>query len=200
MSDFRLEYSRRSRTELFVLQTEFSFSVRSIERSVLVALATRPIVMSKKTTEKLNLCLLLGHYLAHRGRQQRGLHTTSFKDCVCLITNASQTRHESQTHPRMVRWWCIRLTTDFSGWQSIIAFPRLFLVSSRLRLTFLLSPNRQNEKLNFGLPIETQSRILARLSRSTRQHPGHRQSLSLSFCSAIDLEAQFDQTWRRTCN
>ena len=38
--------------------------------------------------------------------------------------------------------------------------------------------------------------MLALLSRSTRQHPG--QSLSVSFCSAIYLEAQFDKMWRRT--
>ena len=120
---------------------------------------------------------------------------TSHKECVCLITNASQTRHESQTHPRMVRWWCIRLTINCSGRQYIIAFPCLFLVSSRLGLSFFLSPHKQNEKLNISWPTETQSRMLARLSRSTRQHPG--QSLSLSFCSATDLEVQFDKTLRR---
>ena len=37
---------------------------------------------------------------------------------------------------------------------------------SLLRLTFLLSPNKQNEKLIFGLPMENLSpcRLLARLS------------------------------------
>ena len=82
-----------------------------------------------------------------------------------------------------------RLKTDFSSWRSIITFLYLFHFRSLLRLTFLLSPNKQNEKLNFGLPIETKSRMLARLLRS-RQHSGQ----SLSFCG----EARFDKTWRRS--
>ena len=82
-----------------------------------------------------------------------------------------------------------------SSWRYIMAFPCLFLVSSRLGLAFFLFPHKQNEKLNFSWPIETQSRMLARLSRPTRQHPG--QSTSLRFCSATDLEVQFDKTLRR---
>ena len=48
-----LEYSRRSRIEFLFCKRIFFFgSVRSIARCML---ATRRIVMSKKTTEKLNL-------------------------------------------------------------------------------------------------------------------------------------------------
>ena len=144
----------------------------------------------QKDYREVNLCLLLDWPIAIANREARTLNVL-FKNFVRLITK----QHESQTHPRIgvVRWWSIRLTTDFSGWQSIIAFLYFFLFRSLLRLTFLLSPNKQNKTLNFGLPAETQSRMLARPSRSTRQHPGR----SLSLCSA-HLDAQFDKTLRRT--
>ena len=74
------------------------------------------------------------------------------------------------------------------------AFRVLVVVFVRGELFFSDCVAKQNEKLNFGLPIETQSRMLARLSRSTRQHPGQ----IWSFCSVIDLEAQFDRKWRRS--
>ena len=54
----------------------FLFRFGSVNRKKCVVLANRCIVMSKNTTEKLNLCLLLDHYswnqLAHRDPQQRG--------------------------------------------------------------------------------------------------------------------------------
>ena len=142
-----------------------------------------------KTTEKLNLCLF-----DHCNRQQRGSDTKRPFQRFCPPNHKRKSNTRVKRIPMMVRWRCIRLTKDFSGWRSTIAFLYFFLFRSLLRLTFLLSPKQAKRKTNFGLPIETHSRMLDRLSRSTRQHPRQ----SLSFCSVIDLEAHFDKTWRRS--
>ena len=178
----------------------------SIDRETRVVLATRRIVMSKDYRE-LNLCLLLDH----RERQQRGSLTKRPFQRFCppnhkrksTESNASNDGlmvvHPADISDNSLLGRGVAVQNRWAGeWRSKIAFLYLFHFRSLLCLTFLLSPNKQNEKLNFDLPIETQSRMLARLSRSTRswsrQHPGQ----SLSFCSVIDLEAHFDKTWTRS--
>ena len=103
----------------------------------------------------------LDHYPAHRNRRQRGSKTKlllffslSVWNQAAQIANASQTRESnaSKDGPVVVCPANCKTTEsiDFSGWWSIVTFLYLFLFRSLLRLTFLLSPSKRNEKLNFS--------------------------------------------------
>ena len=98
-----LEYSRRSRTEFFVLQTEFSFSVRFDRPRDACSVGDLPHCDVQEDNREVESLLTRPIAIANREARTLNVH---FKDFVLvrLITNASQTR--SQTHPVMVCWWC----------------------------------------------------------------------------------------------
>ena len=89
----------------------FLFRFGSINSKKCVVLATRCIVMSKNTTEKLNPCLLATRPLLmesvgpSRSPTERLANKTSFLN-VFSAQSQTQVKHESRAHPMIVLWWC----------------------------------------------------------------------------------------------
>ena len=155
--------------------------------------------MSKKTTEKFNLCYysIITRPMAIASREACKLNFL-FEDFVGLEPNGTWSpgrrasnplvKRKSQTHPRMVEW-SLASKRLFRLAAYMFKFLCLLLFRSLLCLTFLLSPGKQkSEKQNLGLPMETLSRMLARLAFN--------EPASMSLCYSMRCPHPLYHTYR----